>query len=246
MHIDTLLEHPLKALVLAAAVALVCIAAYMSIRLVGTFAAARELIREAVPYVKETSGTGPSMLVLGDSTAVGVGARVPEDSIAGRSAAYLDAAVVENYGVSGAKVADLPEQIARATQPAYDVIIVQIGANDIVLLQGAQKTAKALAETLPTLPDAENVVVMSAGDVGGATGVPFFLRPLYSWLNRQYHAAFAHSLGAAGYTYVNLGTAPRGHLFYEEPETYLAADGFHPSSAGYGVWFEALAPYLMR
>ncbi len=95
-----------------------------------------------------------------------------------------------------------------------------------------------------TLPPAGKVIVISAGDVGAATLVPPPLRPFYTALNQAYHREFAVRVAAAGGTYVNLDTGPDSDLFAREPQVYLAVDGFHPSSAGYGLWFNALKDSL--
>ena len=59
------------------------------------------------------------MLVLGDSTAVGIGAMRPEESVAGRVSNFLNADRVENYAVSGAVTNDLNEQMKNAALPKY-------------------------------------------------------------------------------------------------------------------------------
>lgn len=246
MNMSVLINHPFKSLVLVVGVSLAVLLLYAIVHLAYTLMLARELIREAQPYTKDESGDGPSIVVLGDSTAVGVGAQKPEDSIAGRISEHVHASFVENHAVSGARVKDLPDQISKASHDYYDIVLIQIGANDIVSLKSPTITAQSLLVVLNKLPSADQVLVLSAGDVGGATGVPFFMRGVYTWLNLRYHEAFTQALGAGGYTYINLYESPRGALFYEQPKLYLAADGFHPSSEGYGIWFDTVQPHLMR
>jgi lysophospholipase L1-like esterase len=216
---------------------------YYSARFMGGVQRSTVLIEKAKPYTLD-AGTGFSMLVLGDSTAVGVGADTPGESVPGRVAKAVHATHVENYAVTGAVVDDLPVQIIEANQTSYDLILIQIGANDITHLHPAAQTAQTLAATLKSLPPAKNVIVISAGDVGTATIIPPFLSPLFSKLNLAYHTEFEKELQAEGITYVNLGTAPGADLFKTQPAIYLAADGFHPSSAGYELWFKAIESHL--
>lgn len=206
----------------------------------------KRLTEEAVPFQKPSDDPGIAMLVLGDSTAVGVGASTPKESVAGRAAIAIRAHSVENYAVSGAVVADLPAQIARAKRADYDLILIQIGANDIVRLHSPGKTADALGAILKTLPKATRVILISAGNVGGSTIVPPLLRPLYTHETLAYHDAFTAMAAAIGITYVNLYTAPGYELIAEHPDVYLAADGFHPSSAGYLLWYTAIQSALPR
>ena len=234
----------MKAVLIVLTLAAIVLLAYWGIRVALGVQVSKRLIQEAIPYEKQSTDTSVSFLVLGDSTAVGVGANTPEDSLAGRVAKYIGATEVENYAVSGATVRDLPGQIKKAQLAVYSVILVQIGANDIVRFHPAGSTSALLAEELKALPKAGTVIVISAGDVGDATLIPPLLRPFYTRLNRAYHAAFQAALFPEGIRYVNLGAAPGSDLFSNYPKTYLAADGFHPSSAGYGVWFNAIQPAL--
>jgi lysophospholipase L1-like esterase len=218
---------------------------YYGARFISAVQRSKVLIQNTTPYTID-KGAGFSILVIGDSTAVGVGASKADDSLAGRIANAKHATHVENYAVSGAVVDDLPLQIIEASQTDYDLILVQIGANDITHFHPAAQTAQALATTLKTLPTSKQVLVISAGDVGAATIIPPFLSGIFTKLNLAYHAEFARVLGVEGITYVNLHDAPDSELFSTHPEIYLAADGFHPSSAGYELWYKAVAPHLIH
>lgn len=197
----------------------------------------RELVATATPF-QQTSMGNPSVLVIGDSTGVGVGASEPEESVAGRLAAHVRAGRVENYSVSGAMVADLPKQIARASQDQYDYILVQVGGNDIIHFRSAAKASAELREVLKALPSSGETIVLSAGNVGAATLFPWFMRPFYTHRTRAYHEAFGRVVSELGGTYVPLYEEPRHDPFVQEPNVYLSADGLHPSSEGYRLWFE--------
>ncbi|HEY0011086.1 MAG TPA: GDSL-type esterase/lipase family protein [Candidatus Paceibacterota bacterium] len=202
--------------------------------------ASKQLIEHTRPFERLTDDTRVSLLVLGDSTAVGVGATLPEESVPGRVAAALGATYVENHAVIGAVTADLADQVKQGALPAYDFILIQIGANDMVRFHDAEATARALGTTLASLPPAGSVVVISAGDLGTARLFPYPLRVLYTRINREYHQAFGAAVRAEGATYVDLSKGPGVVRFEEDPTAHFAADNFHLSSRGYGLWFEAI------
>jgi len=206
--------------------------------------ASKALMAQEMPYRNETTNDTKTMLVLGDSTGVGVGARKPEESVAGRVAAYVGATYTENYAVSGAAVADLPPQIAQAKKSQYDLILIHIGGNDILGFHDPKKVAPELTRILGTLPEAKKVVVLSAGNVGGATIFPHVLRFFHTRLTLAYHAAFADAVKSTPAVYVNLYLPPGKDPFLKDPKKYLAADGLHPSSEGYELWFEQLKTAL--
>ncbi|CAN5764208.1 SGNH/GDSL hydrolase family protein [soil metagenome] len=233
------------ALIFVGAAALVVLA-YWGVRFFHFYSISKSLVKAAVPYENLSSDTRKTMLVLGDSTAVGVGASAPSESLPARVSRAIGATYVENHAISGAIVADLPSEIAKAKRSDYDFLLVQIGANDIVAFHTASSTASQLVRELSAAPRASQVLIISAGDVGQATLMPEPIRPFYTRLNREYHQKFETALSAQGYTYVDLSKAPDAELFSSQPEIYLAADGFHPSSAGYGLWFDAIEPYLKK
>jgi len=198
------------------------------------------LMAEPHQYDALTTDYTKTLLILGDSTGVGIGADMKEDTVAGLLSAYLGATYVENQAKSGAAVEDLSTQIQHLHLSHYDFILIQIGGNDILAFHDASKTAEKLAEILKTLPDADKVVVMSAGNVGGATLIPWGLRPFYMWATLAYHKEFSKVVETAGHTYINLYAPIFKDPFIKDPQKYLAADGLHPSSAGYKLWFASL------
>jgi len=218
--------------------------AYGGIKFYLTVQVSKKIINATTAFEKSGEDSGNSVLVLGDSTAVGIGATRPEESVAGRVSAYLQANSVENYAVSGAVTKDLNAQRAHATRSKYRLILMQIGGNDIIRFAPAARAGEELRSAIRNLPEAEKVVIISAGDVGGATLFPWPVRPFHTRLNMQYHDTFARVASEEGAVYVNFKDSPATRKINEKPEVYLAKDGLHPSSEGYRLWFEEIQSSL--
>ncbi len=205
------------------------------------------LVQKAVPYSlkgNDALGQGVRLLVLGDSTAVGVGADKPEDTLAARMARHIGATHVENYAISGARVRDLAKEVRQIQKEKYNYILIGIGANDIIRFGDAEETARHLAVILSGLPKRDHLILYMAGDVGGTQLFPRILNSHYTRRTMEFHDAFAKTVSEAGGTYVNLYIDPKEDPFTLHPEINLAADGLHPTSAGYGVWFDRIRPVL--
>lgn len=207
----------------------------------------KQLVSKAVPFTISGSDYKKTLLILGDSTAVGVGASTSSDSVGGRLATYLEATYVENHAVSGAKVEDLEQQINSISRADYDTILVQIGANDMVSLHKPKEVTAELKKLLvPLSVKTKQLIFISAGNLGGAPLIPLFLRPVYTNLNLKYHIEF-ESLGKElGITYINMYVPPAKDPFILNPRDHFAADDFHPSSLGYGVWFTIIQDALTK
>ncbi len=208
-----------------------------------------KLIAIAVPFSIASTDYTKTMLVLGDSTAVGVGASTSTDSVPALLAGYIGATYVENHGVSGAVATDLATQMSNLSRSHYDTILIQIGGNDITHFHDV-RTVTTTLHTIITLlkkkstEKSPRIILISAGNVGGAHAVPPPLRPYYTYLNLKYHASFEALAKKDAITYVNTYQDPRVDPFIQNPELYFAADSFHPSSLGYGVWFETIKKHI--
>lgn len=199
------------------------------------------LVEKAMPYSISGNDFSTSLLVLGDSTAVGVGSSKSEDSVPGLLATHLSATYVENRAVSGAVAKDLPSQIAKISQKRYDTILIQIGANDIVQFHAIDDVIKTLESTLVPLKEiSPDIIFISAGNLGKAPLVPSILAPFYTKLNLRYHSAFTDFGKKHSITYINMYTDPKVDPFVKDPTSHFAEDSFHPSSLGYKVWFTTI------
>ncbi len=198
------------------------------------------LVASAEPYTLSGSSNWLSVLVLWDSTAVGVGATTRQDSIPGRLAKYVGATRVENHAISGATVADVGSQLAQVEKKEYDYILLQIGANDMVAFHSLEIVSRDYEVLLKSLPKAKKLIVLSCGNLGGAKIFPKIMGIYYEAISRNYHAKFRTIVENHGGVYVDIFEEPSVDPFVLQPDVYLAKDYFHPSSVGYAHWFEKL------
>lgn len=199
-----------------------------------------DITKKTIPLSQEGS-FDKTLLVLGDSTAVGVGATSPQESVAGLMAHEGKYTFVENLAVSGARARDLASQWEKRILPRYDTILVHIGANDVIQFGSRARALKELESTLSVLPHhADEVVWTMAGNIGGAAFFPYIVRPWYQYQSIMFNREFAKYAHEVGITYVDFYTSPKEDPFVKRPHMYLSPDLLHPSSAGYQLWFSAI------
>ena len=201
---------------------------------------AAQLADRSEPFQRELGGAPDvRLLIVGDSTAVGTGASAPDNSLAGLIAARFPAWSITNRARDGATFADVLGQLEGASGD-YDVALIQAGGNDVIRMRDLDAVAVEIDRALGLACErADTVIVMPAGNVGNA---PFFVRPL-SWLmtsrSRRLHAAVADASRRHAAVYVDLYKEREADPFVLEPGLN-AADGLHPSDAGYRVWLAEL------
>lgn len=186
------------------------------------------------------AGEPHRLLILGDSTAAGVGAAGPRDTIGATVAtgvAALTGRPVElrNLSRSGATALALRDQVELGLQalPDPEVAIVMIGTNDVKDRVDQAASVRALSETVRTLRQARvEVVVGTCPDLGTIRPVPQPLRWLSQRWSRDLAAAQTVAVVEAGGRTVSTGDL-LGPLFHQMPLEMFSDDRFHPSSAGY-------------
>ncbi|MBV0881368.1 GDSL family lipase [Noviherbaspirillum sp. L7-7A] len=200
---------------------------------------AARLSRLSRPFHASPEAAEASVLIVGDSTALGTGASTPQASLAGRIAARYPSLRIRNLARAGARFADIAEQLRDVGQ--HDLILVAGGANDVMRFTSESRLARDIDLTLHrAASQAGRVILLPAPNVGNA---PFFPRPL-SWL-LSYRARLLHRLarasaGTVGAAYVDLYREHAADPFAQDPQRLIAADRLHPSDAGYAVWFDEL------
>ena len=199
-------------------------------------------LAEACERYERRHATGTlSILVLGDSTGVGVGASCPEESIAGRLAADFPEADILNISRSGARVCDAIVQARECLRHRrFDLAVLHVGSNDVVKATNADKLATDCETLMLEMEQiADRTVWLGPANVGLA---PLFPLP-YSWLvaarSRAAARIFARSAAKHGVAFIDF-TAPEHvqHLGRDRVAGF-AVDGFHPSSTTYGYGYAA-------
>ena len=198
--------------------------------------------------VLDRPGTGRRLVWLGDSTAAGVGASGAAATLPSQVADGLGApdTSVSVVAVSGARVADvLADQVPKVAGLRPDLVLISVGANDTIHLTGRGTFRRTYEEVVRALPAGVPVVLLGVPDMGA---IPRFLQPLRAvsgWRGRRIDAEVRRVAEATGAVYADIA-GPTGPPFRRQPGRYFAADDFHPSDAGYGLWADAVLKVLSR
>ena len=200
------------------------------------------------PSASRTFGAGGETLhylILGDSTAVAVGGTY-EQGIAVETAGHLAQSgrrvELTNVAVSGARVHDvLTEQLPRADLAHADLVLVDVGANDVIHLTRSGTVARDLEQIVKTLLQANckmKVVVSGSPDMSTPPRIPRLLRGLAGVRSRAVNRIATEAVKRHELTFAPI--AERTGPIFARDRTLFSADRFHPNDRGYAVWIPVL------
>ncbi len=186
-----------------------------------------------------------SLVVLGDSIAYGTGASDPADAIGPRLVRALAEddvdAVLQVVAVPGAVSAGLAAQLRQVVH--VDLALVIVGANDLTRLVAPVTAAALLGDTVRALRLlGADVLAVPAPDLSTVPWVPPAFQALVATASGELRRRQTAAVRTAGGVTVPIGEE-LGARFRAQPALF-ALDHFHPSSAGYALIAEALAPVV--
>ncbi len=210
------------------------------------FRKSKNLVERSVPFESLRENSKQKILVLGDSTAVGTGVDDLSLSTAGRLSNVYPEAQVINRAQNGMRLKDLVVLMDDIKpEERFSVILVQIGANDIIRYTSLKSIESDVVKILDGLSKhSDNVIILHSGDVGGAPFFPRYLRPLMSKRSHQVREIYERVSDKYGVAYVDLIGSQTDSIFNQNPSKYYAEDYLHLSDEGYGVWFSEIQKKL--
>lgn len=176
------------------------------------------------------------LLVVGDSSAAGVGVKRQQDALLGQITQGLKEQFTVHYNlqaISGATTLETMAHISSKASCRYDVILVSLGVNDItsrVSRSQFHQQQHSLIEQLTEKFSPQLIIFSGLPPVGQFPGLPQPLR----WYLGQQATAFDNQLKKIVNQQDNLAYINVSALNNNAED--MALDGFHPGKPIYEQW----------
>lgn len=202
----------------------------------------KRLGKKAKPFSIIQNESTMTVLVLGDSTAYGTGAKYAHYSIAGRLAKDLPHISIENQADNGARTHDTAQKALRLENTSFDIVIVQVGGNDILSYTPAKHIYNNLQLILSRTKKIarKHVIFISPMNVSTSPLFWFPFNLLYGARSRMVRDMFHKICHSHKVTLVDMYTPKYRDPFNEEGFPYFAKDLMHPNDKGYGLMYKKL------
>lgn len=193
-----------------------------------------------------TTGTGTALrlLIVGDSSAAGVGVQTQSNALAGQLSDALSVQHTVEWHLVASTGATTPStilQLAREDLPPVDIVLIVLGVNDVTRGGPQSRWLRDHADLRAILrrrTGAAHLYVSQIPPLGAFPLLPDPLRWLLGRRGLRFDAALHAALGReADCTYVPF------------PDTLdpsdMAEDGFHPGPQIYSEWAKNLARRIL-
>jgi len=146
---------------------------------------------------------------------------------------------IANRSVNGRTIGELLVDV-KDFSGQYDLIVLQIGGNDILQKRDTDAVLTDLNTLIQRLlPHTKEIVMLTSGNVGTAVAFSGDEAKQYDRLTRAYRSRV---IGLADstphFTYIDLFDEPEDDVFAQDPDKYTSIDQLHPSNDGYEFWYQ--------
>lgn len=185
------------------------------------------------------------LLVIGESTAAGVGVETQQQALCGQLAQQLANTWSRQVdwqacGRNGATAAVCCQQLLPTLEDQrWDLVVIALGVNDTTHLTPRRRWRRALHELIDHFAGKAGQVLLTAvPPLGEFSALP---QPLRGWFGLRAGLLDSDARRCCASAPALYAAMP---LAFESQ--YLARDGYHPSAAGYQLWAAGILACLIQ
>ncbi|WP_457422860.1 SGNH/GDSL hydrolase family protein [Roseateles sp. P5_E7] len=198
---------------------------------------------------RSRDGGALRLLIVGDSSAAGVGAAHQDEALAGRLAQALSTRLGQPVGwqliaTSGHRSVQALAALQAAELAPADVLITSLGVNDVVDQVLPREALIALDAIEAHARERAGVRISVHCAAPPMQSFPLLPQPL-RWFFGQQAARFNAALAAQVHGQAWRRVVHLPEAMQRDAAALMAADGFHPGPRGYALWAEALVERIV-
>ncbi|MCP4818950.1 MAG: SGNH/GDSL hydrolase family protein [Shimia sp.] len=192
-----------------------------------------------------TAGEGPKLrlLIIGDSSAAGVGATTQANALSGQLVAQLAQTHRVHWRLEAATSATTRvtlEHIATLMPQKVDVVVSALGVNDVTRASSLKTWVSRQKQLADLMAEAYGARLMVASGLPPMGEYPQLPQPL-RWVLGEQAKRLDNGLAALAAAHPILSHLPIDIPF--EPH-FQASDGYHPSEEAYALWGKLIADHI--
>lgn len=183
------------------------------------------------------------VVAIGDSTIEGIGASTPEKAFAPLVYSSVKQgkknASFHNLGVAHSRIRDvILNQLPKALELKPNLVLISIGANDLILDRRIFQFGKDFGFLMETLRKNTKaaIFVNNIPDLTIIPTMPKLAFPYFKFMVLRFNRIIKNSSESIGAYLIDLYKESKLYKGYKE---LISSDGLHPSDIGYAIWANA-------
>lgn len=187
------------------------------------------------------------LLVIGESTVAGLGARTHKTALAGQFARHLSERIgrsvewfaIGKNGVTATRT--IMELVPQMPDEKFDYVLLGVGGNDVLKLSSPLKWRRSMLKLIDIMREKNPNVTIFITNAPAIRLSPILPQPIKFILG---HLSALHDKNTKEFT----ARMPRVFYFHQPTEVPadFFADGIHPSEKGYEVWSKAMVDFCVE
>lgn len=211
-------------------------------------------VRRVTPRLPEptgprsgSAGSGPCvrLLIVGDSSAAGVGASTQDDGLSGQLVSHLRSTFQVNWELrakTGHAVKEVLEELEAASAESFDVTLIAVGVNDVTGRTSSKVWNAQHAKLVTLLKNKFGVRHILFSSLPPMHRFPALPQPL-----RWYLGMRAKQLNGLLQKIADADSqCELLQMNFPFEIQYMATDGFHPGPLAYALWGRRVADTIRR
>ncbi|MEM6408642.1 MAG: SGNH/GDSL hydrolase family protein [Pseudomonadota bacterium] len=191
------------------------------------------------------AGAGPDlrMLLLGDSSAAGVGTQDQAEALSGQLRRNLTPYVRLHWtldGKTGRTTRQMFKRLVRVPASRYDIAVTALGVNDITRRASCEnwlEDTELMWDLLRSKFGVEHIYVSGVPRISDFPLLP----PVLRWILGRQGQRYDAGLAALATSYSDVTHIPADLILHG----MMSSDGFHPGPAVYAEWANRLAAQIL-
>ena len=197
-----------------------------------------KIAKQTIPFKRNGLNT-PTIGIFGDSTALGVGASVPEKSLAGLLGSSNPQTTIVNISTNGFSIGQTANVLEK--QNNFDMLVICCGGIDILYLKNNNQVRKNIRRLFSTANNkSDKIIIVTPLNLGLSSAFPWLIKRFFLSRSKKVGQIFKEEAQKFPKIFVSNNLEISSKNLIPPWQKISAFDRIHPNDDGYHWVFERI------
>lgn len=197
-----------------------------------------KISKQTIPFKRNGVNTS-TIGIFGDSTALGVGASIPEKSLAGLLGSSNPQTTIVNISTNGFSIGQIADVLEK--QNNFDKLFICCGGIDILYLKNNHQVRKDIQRLfLIANNKSDKIIIVTPLNLGLSSAFPWFIKKFFLQRSKEIGKIFQDEAQKFPKIFVSNNLTIDSQKLIPSWQKISAFDRIHPNDEGYRWVFERI------